>query len=131
MIKIIKRIGRRIGATKDYQSRLSDIITESGEIIDKKHTQETSIDNTGFLGNYVKVPEKYEVTIRGKESQFTVDDENLFNEFNVGDKGRLSYRKATVVTYDFVPPNFEKKVKVKEHSPQSPHDKEFVEFSVK
>jgi len=109
----LKKLGWKLGLTKETRKKESDLIYEDATVISKKHTE-------GFLlpGKPMNSPwglrlasEEYEIKFWNiKSGTFTINRKEVFESFEGGEKVTVAYVKVFKEIYDYVPPNFDEKV---------------------
>lgn len=119
---ILKRIARKLGWTEEKKKELSDILSETATV-SKNYTPRkdnlatgvalgTAMGNTAMglaLGSAMSHSERYEISFNGDKTYFSFDDEELYEQFQDGEKAKISYREAWEEIYDYIPPDFEYK----------------------
>ncbi len=55
----------------------------------------------------------FSITLEGSSGEIISDKEKMFEDFQIGDKARVSYNQAYLITSNFVYPNFSEKKEIK------------------
>ncbi|PIN81223.1 hypothetical protein COV11_02400 [Candidatus Woesearchaeota archaeon CG10_big_fil_rev_8_21_14_0_10_30_7] len=110
----LTKLGWHLGLTKRWKTELSDLITEEGTVT-WKHYVEARSDATSLpAGDWdIRGELHYYITLEGKTVQFHLDSPSVYKQFEEGDKVKINYQKAHLLTLNYVAPNFDNKVEVK------------------
>ncbi len=114
----LTKIAHSFGLTQEERKELSDILYETGVVESKDYHEPFSIicpcpmpavPECGFIQR--KYAAEYNVHLKGEKKSLKLNNEELFNKVNVGDKIKVSYKEVYAGIYDYVPPDFlEKKL---------------------
>lgn len=117
--RMIKKLLWYPGLTKYRELEWSNILHDVA-VVSKRYRPEddqrgvgigigTAMENIPIgtsLGFSLSRYETHEITFHGKETTFTLDNEELYNSFRDGDRARVAYRNLIQLTYDYVSPDF-------------------------
>jgi hypothetical protein len=106
-----RKLGHRLGFTRETRVELSDLISESAVVTEKKHIPDDG--SLIFLG----IPtESYFITFKTDSREITIGNPSAFHQFELNDRVKLNYMDRYLASYDYIPPNFEEKqLIVREH----------------
>lgn len=103
----IKRLGWKLGLTKEKRQELSDVIC-----VEDKVAKKEKVPNLFAYGSaewFAAGGDKCCVTLAGSNVSFTLNPWHELNSYNEGEKVRVAYREVHTITLDYVPPDFEAK----------------------
>jgi hypothetical protein len=107
----LKKLCYFLGLTKERREELSDVIYEDAELVDKRHILDhvQLTPQSDPLYNGVLINE-YLVEIKGASGvSFVENREEIFNQFEIGDKMILGYKKVFQSTYNYPTPDSKEK----------------------
>ena len=104
--------------TTEFKDEVSETVTEKGFVAKKSH-RNASVQLESFCGlfNLPKdYPEENTVIFETDSGvKLHVNNKDIFNKFNEGNKVNLDYVECYTAKYNFQPPNFDKKVLINKH----------------
>lgn len=104
----LRKIGWRLGLTKERVKKFSDVLYETAFITSKTYYEEPVFLRYGMLGK-----KHYRISFDGNPASFDLDSEGLFFSFEVGDRVKLGYREEYTDVYDYTQTDFDKKQFIK------------------
>jgi hypothetical protein len=111
----MKKFWHKCGFTESRRTELSDILYDTGVVSSKEYQEENDNRALGLamgnlaLGMAMSEDEAYNINLKGQKTSFELDDEELYNKFEVGDNVKIGYREQYKFKVDYVPPNFDQK----------------------
>ena len=112
LVEFLNKILHRVGFTKEFGKRYSNIFEEEATVVSKVHEDEQYIYGMNIYDGIVSIPEKFKVTIQFDNGALTVDDKVLFENINKGERVVAGYRIEDRITLDYKPYNFSEKTVV-------------------
>jgi len=123
-VSLLNKIKYHLHLSEECQTELSDIIYEEGIVSSKNYEEEDDGIATGIVmgvalddlsagaayGCAMSEDEEYNIGFKGKNVSFDFDDEDLYNTYELGEKVIIAYKQRCTSFFDFVPPNYSKKV---------------------
>lgn len=95
----LRKLGYKLGFTQESKEELSDLLHDTATVTNKKITMPGPM-----------APFKYNIALTTKSTDFYIDNRRkLYENLEVDDKVRVSYREVFRLDYDYIPPDFEKK----------------------
>lgn len=110
----LRKLGWNLGLTRETIEELSDILYETATVVSKDH-EEGEVYSwlwgsvNPALGFLWAEDEEYNISFRGERTSFDLDDEKLFKAFKTGETVKLGYTEVYELTYDYIPPAFDRK----------------------
>jgi len=111
----LRKLWQRCGFTEGIRTELSDILYETGTVSAKEYQEEEDYLALGVamgnpaLGIAMSEDEEYSISFKGPKTAFDLEDEELYQKFEVGDRVKIGYREEYKIRTDYVAPNFEQK----------------------
>ena len=118
---VLEKFFYTLGATKENRKELSNKLYDNAIVSGKQYIEDT-VDEYLALGYALEDPAmgyaigeeaRYLIKFDGEKTSFIIDDEGIFDFVEIGEEVILGYKEIYQSTYDYLPPNFNKKQRIK------------------
>lgn len=117
MMKSINKLLFQFGLTEETKIEWSETLHMPVSVVSKKYEEEHIMGGEMHIMTLEETLKKYFIIFKSKrenrEISLILNNENLFKIINEGDTAELEYVRLYGASYDYLPPDFKNKTRVK------------------